>query len=131
MYNVFAYFEKVFVRIYHQYVVWKDETNPDVTAILLLSLFQTFNVLALIFLIGSIFNGINWTFSRIEMLGVGVLVLVADYIRIYRIVGLKTILAKYDTSEKRKLRLHPLLYFLISLCLLAILKMAGLCPNIT
>lgn len=125
-----SYFDKIFVRIYNQYVKWKDQGSADLTAILLISLFQCFNVMAFIFFIGGILHGRNWTFSKIEMVIVGLIVLAFDYIRIYRIIGFKAMLERYSTQESRKVSLHPIVYFILSILILVILRVIGLYPDI-
>lgn len=125
-----SYFDKFFVRIYYQYIKWKDQGSADLTAILVLSLFQTFNVLAVVFAVGDLWYRRNWGFSKIEMGIVGVIVLTFDYIRIYRIVGFKILLDRYSTSESRKASLHPLVYFFLSILILVILRIIGLYPEI-
>lgn len=125
-----SYFDKIFVRIYNQYVKWKDQGSADLTAILLISLFQCFNAMAFIFFIGGILYGRNWTFSKIEISIVAVLILAFDYIRIYRIVGFKTLLNRYSTPESRKVSLHPVMYFILSILILVILRLIGFYPDV-
>src|SRR5216684_4120736 len=108
---MFSYFDKLFVRIYLWYIAKKENDIPALYSILIISLFQTFNALAIIFLVGGIFYKRNWVFSKIEIILVAVLALAFDYIRIYRIIGFKAILARYSTQASRKVRLHPVMYF--------------------
>ena len=124
------YYDKLFVRIYYQYVAWKDEGSPDLTAILLISLFQAFNIIAVIFLGGSILWGRNWVFPKLGLIGVGLAALAFDYIRIYHVIGFKKFVDRYHTPESRKLRLHPVPYVIISLLILLVSRLLGLYPDI-
>ena len=127
---MFAYFDKIFVRIYYWYISKNEEDIPALYSLLIVSLFQIFNLMALIFLIGGVVYGRNWTFSKLEIVVLCVIVLAVDYIRIYRIIGFKNVINRYSLKESRDVKLHPILYFCISILILVILRLIGLYPEI-
>jgi len=126
-----AYHDKLFAKIYFWYISKKENDIPALYSILLISLFQMFNVLAFIFLFGGIFYGRNWSFSKIEIIILSFAILLFDYVRIYQVIKFKTLIARYSTPESRKMSLHPVLYFALSILLLVILRLVGFYPDIT
>lgn len=124
------YFDKLFAKIYYWYIAKNEKNIPALYSILIISLFQAFNVLSLIFLIGGVMYKRNWTFTTVEIIFVMALTLAVDYIRFYRVIGFKLLVQKYYSQESRKVGFHPALYFLLSILVLVILRLAGLYPDI-
>lgn len=128
--KVMEYFDLVFIKIYYQYIRWNDKSTPETSAILILSLFQGFNVLFFIFLIKGFLQKTDYDFSKINLLFVAFLVLLFNYIRIFRVIGFEKFISKYEAKRDIKLPIHPIFYFLISLILLVILRIFGFFPHI-
>lgn len=127
---MFIFFDKLFVRIYSWYASFQGENTPALTGILVISLFQAFNLMALIFFVGGVIYGRNWTITKLEIVTLLVVLAILDYIRIFRIVGFKTMLARYNSRESRAVKLHPAIYFCASILLLVILGTVGLFPHL-
>lgn len=130
MYSMLKYFDKLFVRIYNWYASFQGENTPALTSILVISLFQAFNLLALIFLVGGVLYRRNWVVTKLDIIILLVVMAAFDYIRIYRIIGFKAILERYNSSESRVVKLHPAIYFCASILLLGMLRLIGFYPQI-
>jgi len=124
------YFDKLFVRIYRWYAGIKGEGTPALSSILIISLFQAFNAMALIFFAGGVLHGRNWVVTRLEIVVLCIVLLAFDYVRIYRVIGFENILKRYDTKESRDVKVHPAVYFIASILLLVLLRLVGFYPDI-
>jgi len=96
---------------------------------LVISLFQAFNVMAIIFLVGGVLYGRNWVITKLDIIVLLVVMLIFDYIRIYRIIGFQTMLERYHSKESRTVKLHPAIYFCASCLLLGLLRLIGFFPQ--
>lgn len=123
------YFDKLFVRVYRQYIKWGEDDVPGVYALMVVSLFQAFNILAIIFLTIGISKGRAWNFDKLAVTGMTLVFLAFNYIRIYKLIGIKTFLEKYQ--DNLRLTFHPILYFVVSLGMLIVLRILGMFPHIT
>ncbi|MFL9485562.1 hypothetical protein ACI6Q2_22465 [Chitinophagaceae bacterium LWZ2-11] len=124
-----TYFDKLFAGIYYWYISKKETDIPALYGLLVVSLFQAFNVFAIIFLIGGILYGRNWEFDNIKIIAIMVAVLAFDYVRIYKVIGFKNVISKYDTTESRQVKLSPILYYILSILILVILRLIGFFPT--
>jgi hypothetical protein len=127
---MFGYFDKLFVRIYKWYESKQGENTPAVSTILLVSLFQVFNLMALIFLVGGVLYGRNWVITKLDIIILCIVMLAFDYIRIYKVIGFTAMLERHNSKESRAVKLHPALYFCASILLLVILRLIGFYPHI-
>ena len=98
--NMLEFYDRLFISIYKLYTKEGKANRPAWISILLLSFFQSINILSVVFiffLFGLIFN----------------------CARIYKIIGLQNLIERYpDYNCKQKI--HPALYFVFSLIVLAI-----------
>ena len=124
------YFDIVFMRIYNQYIQWNERDIPKLYSILVLSFFQSMNVFAVYFLIRSLFEKNAWTFPKLYVPIIMILVVTLDYIRIFRIIGFDNLAQRYEEPSKRKLILHPVAYFIVSIAVLVFLRLLNLFPHI-
>jgi len=123
------YFDILLIRIYNQYISWGEKDIPKLTSMLVLSLFQSMNVLAIMFLIRSLIENKPWYFPKFYIVITMVLVLLMDYIRVFRIIGFDKLLQRYNEPFQRKVFLHPVLYFVLSISLLILLRFFNLFPH--
>ena len=128
---IFKYFDILFIRIYNQYIQWNEDDIPKLTSILILSFFQSMNVLAAYFFVRSLIEKDAWVFPKIYILPTMVLVLAIDYLRIFKIIGFNKLLLRYSEPSNRKLIFHPILYFVVSIAMLVILKVVDLFPHVS
>ena len=126
---MFKYFDILFIRIYYQYIKWNDPGSPKLTSLLILSFFQSLNVFAIYFFIRGLTSVKSWIFTTLDILLVQISVLLIDYIRVFRIIGFAKLLSLYDRPEKRKVFLHPILYFILSILSLIVLRIFNLFPS--
>jgi len=126
---MFRYFDKLFARISRWYASFQGEETPALTSMLVISLFQAFNVMAIIFLVGGVLYGRNWVITKLDIIVLLVVMLIFDYIRIYRIIGFQTMLERYHSKESRTVKLHPAIYFCASCLLLGLLRLIGFFPQ--
>lgn len=124
------YFDILYVRIYWQYIKWKEADIPKLTSILVLSFFQSMNVLAVYFFIRSLFEREPWFFSKLQIIIIMVVVVLMDYVRIFKVIGFERLLKRYEDPSKRKVVLHPIIYFVVSIAMLFFLKLLNLFPQI-
>ena len=118
------------MRIYNQYIQWNERDIPKLYSILVLSFFQSMNVFAVYFLIRSLFEKNAWTFPKLYVPIIMILVVTLDYIRIFRIIGFDNLAQRYEEPSKRKLILHPVAYFIVSIAVLVFLRLLNLFPHI-
>lgn len=123
-----TYFDILFVRTYRQYVKWKETVMPGLYALMVVSLFQTLNILFLIILVIGMSKGRNWSIGKAEITLLALAIIAINSIRIYKVVGIKNILAKYE--KKVRLPIHPIFYFILSIGALIILRVVGIFPHI-
>lgn len=128
---MFKYFDVLFVRIYNQYIRWNERDIPKLYSILILSLFQSMNVLAIYFLVRSLFEKDVWVFPKLYVPIIMILIVIIDYIRIFKIIGFNKLVQRYEEPSKRKLVLHPVFYFIISIAILVFLRFLNLFPHIS
>jgi hypothetical protein len=124
------YFDIMFVRVFYQYKKWNDKASPALYSLLVLSFFQNMNILTGYFFLRSLLEKDRWSIHKLYIASLMALIFVIDYIRIYHIIGFDRLLKRYDTPLKRKLSIHPLIYFSISIGMLFLLSWLGLYPHI-
>jgi hypothetical protein len=122
------YFDILFVRTYRQYVKWKETDMPGLYAMMVVSLFQTLNILFLIILVIGVSKGRNWSIGKAEITLLALGVIAINSIRIYKVVGIKNILTKHE--NKLGLLIHPIIYFILSIGALVVLRIIGIFPHI-
>lgn len=123
-----SFFDILFVRTHRQYVKWKEKDMPGLYALMVVSLFQSLNILFFIILIVGSTKGENWSISKSMMTMLSLIILGINAFRIYKVIGIKKILAKYN--DNLRLPLHPIIYFVISVGALVILRIVGIFPHI-
>jgi hypothetical protein len=85
----------------------------------LVSLFQTLNILFLVILIIGLNKGRSWSIGKSEIIILSIIILAVNYIRIYKVLGIKNILEKYE--KNLGVFVHPIIYFILSIGALLIL----------
>jgi succinate dehydrogenase hydrophobic anchor subunit len=80
-------------------------------------------------LIRSLIENKGWVLAIKEIIVIMFVVLLLDYIRIFKIIGFEKLLKQYEEPSKRKLFIHPIIYFIISFGLLWLLKLLNLFPK--
>lgn len=123
-----TYFDILFVRTYRQYVKWKETDMPGLYALMVVSLFQTLNILFLIILVIGVSKGRSWSIGKAEITLLALAIIGINSIRIYKVVGVKKILAKHE--KEVGLLIHPIVYFVLSIGGLVILRIIGIFPHI-
>jgi len=121
------FFDTLFVKIHNQYIVWKEKDIPHVYSILILSLFQSLNIISILILAKGLFEKGEWILMKWQIIVIMIAVLAVDYIRIFKIIGLKNIVNKF-TSNNSISHFHIFLYFLISIAFLIALKLVNFFP---
>src|SRR5690606_2413307 len=91
-----TYFDILFVRTYRQYVKWKETDIPGLYALMVVSVFQTLNILFLIILVIGVSKGRSWSIGKAEITLLALVVIAINSIRIYKVVGIKNILSKHE-----------------------------------
>ena len=123
------YFDLLFIKFYYWAISLNDKNTPQVSALILLSFLQYLNILFIFFLIKGGLDKNSWGVSILKILVICFSVLLLNYFRIFRIVGLKKFINKYEDLRYTKLLIHPVIYFLLSIALLVVLKLIGFFPS--
>ena len=124
---ILNFYDRLFVRIYKFYFKNCENDTPIWLSMFLMTLFQCFNVLSVMFLLLGIFSGKYFKFPIQAMLIVLLLDLFFNCIRTFKIIGFGNLIDKYY-NETNKGRLHPFGYFLLSLLILLTLRFFGFFP---
>ena len=103
---------------------------PKYTSILVISLFQSFNILSLYILINGLTNGSNWEISSLQIIGLQCTMLFLDYVRFYRVLSFEKLLQKFEEDENVTKHLHPAIYFIGTLILMVVLRLFNFFPEV-
>jgi len=126
---MFQYFDKLLIRTYFQYLKWNEKDIPKYKSILIISLFQSFNLVFIFFLIMGLIVGNRWKFPTYWMAVVMISVLCVNLLRL-KVLGFEKLVKRYNSPSIRKVKVHPVIYFGLSLGCLFLLKFIGLFPQI-
>jgi hypothetical protein len=124
------YYDILFVRVFYQYKKWNEKASPGLYSLLVLSFFQNMNLLSAYFFVRSLFEKDQWSIPKLYIASMMGLICVFDYVRIYHVIGFDHLLARYDGPDKRRLPVHPLVYFSASIVILFLLSWFGMYPHI-
>lgn len=124
------YFDIVYIRTYRQYLKWGEKDIPKLTAVLVLSLFQSLNVISLYIIIRNLLEGNQWTLFKWHIIAIMITVASLDYLWIFRLRNFDELNEKYDRLSRGKIVLHPIIYFIISIGILFVLKEVNMFPNV-
>lgn len=122
------FFDVLFIRTYKQYIKWKEKDVPGLYGLMVISLFQAFNILFFIVIIIGSSKGRNWSVSKAELTILSLIILAINAFRIYKIIGIKNLFTRYENNLH--LIIHPIVYFVISLGALAVLRIINIFPHI-
>jgi hypothetical protein len=113
------FYDKLFISIYKLYSKHGETNKPAWISILLLSLFQSINILSVIFILFGFLYGKSLTYLLPCVFIFFLFGLVFNCARIYKIIGLQNLIDRYP-DYNRKQKIHPALYFVFCLIVLAI-----------
>ena len=94
------FFDFIFYRTYTFYKTAGDNM-PGIYALCIITLFPLLNLSSLIFILIDLFKIKGWNYSKLLLLSFFFCVLLINYYRIYRHIGVKKILEKWDEADKK------------------------------
>ncbi len=121
-----TFYDIMFIRIYQLYIKYGEKDIPVYMSLLLLSLFETFNIFSILFIFIGILNN-GFTFSKFWIISICCSVMIFNSLRIYKVIGVGNLLRKYSAPRIRS-SIHPFYYFAASLTILLILRLLGIFP---
>ena len=117
--NMLEFYDRLFISIYKLYTKEGEANRPAWISILLLSFFQSINILSVVFILFGILYGKSLSYLLPCVFIFFLFGLIFNCARIYKIIGLQNLIDRYpDYNCKQKI--HPALYFVFSLIVLAI-----------
>jgi hypothetical protein len=117
------FFDFIFYRIYKKYTDWGESDIPGVYALCVISLFPCLNISSLIFFGIDFFKIQSWNYDKVLLFFCFLTVVIFNYYRIYKRIGLANLLNKWDNMDKKKkskLGGWMILYFILSIVILFI-----------
>ena len=94
------FFDFIFYRTYTFYKTAGDNM-PGIYALCIITLFPLLNLSSLIFVLIDLFKIKNWNYSKLLLLVLFFCILLIIYYRIYRRIGIKQIMEKWDEADKK------------------------------
>ena len=116
--QILRFFDFIFYKTYRYYVNSGESDIPGTYALCVITLFPLLNISTLIFFSFDIFKVQNWNYDKVVLLLLFIFVLFLNYYRIYKNVGIRELLKKWDNADiklKKKLNSFKLVYFIISI----------------
>ena len=113
----------IFYRVYTKYIEWGESDIPGVYALCIITLFPCLNISSLIFFGVDILNIKPGSYDKISIIIGFLIVMVFNYFRIYKKIGLTNFLGKWDKTnkeKKNKLGNWMAVYFVLSVAILFI-----------
>ena len=113
----------IFYRVYTKYIEWGESDIPGVYALCIITLFPCLNISSLIFFGVDILNIKPGSYDKIWIIIGFLIVMVFNYFRIYKKIGLTNFLGKWDKTnkeKKNKLGNWMAVYFVLSVVILFI-----------
>ncbi len=117
------FFDYIFYRVYKSYISWGESDIPGVYALCVITLFPCLNISSLIFFGIDTFKVKTGSYDKLLLLFGFLAVLVFNYYRIYKKIGLLNLLNKWEDigkKQKRKLEGWMYIYFILSIVVLFI-----------
>lgn len=117
------FFDFIFYRVYKCYTNWGESDIPGVYALCVITLFPCLNISSAIFLGIDIFRMKSWGYDKMLLFFCFLAVLIFNYCRIYKKIGLSNLLNKWEVIgkvRKRKLTGWMFVYFILSVVVLFI-----------
>ncbi|PWU01083.1 MAG: hypothetical protein C5B52_07835 [Bacteroidetes bacterium] len=120
------FFDLQLTKIYRFYIKYGEKDVPAYLSVLLLSLFQSFNLLSIIFIGISLTKG-KFSYTNFQIILTMLPVLIFNLVRLSRIGGVEKLNQKFKDSELQS-SLNPIVYFVLSLAILILLRIVGWFP---
>lgn len=117
------FFDFIFYKVYKRYIKWGESDIPGVYALCVISLLPCLNISSLIFFGIDILKVKSWNYDRTLLLFCFLAVLAFNYYRIYKKIGLPSLLRKWEDvgkEQKGKLTKWMYFYFILSIVVLFI-----------
>ncbi len=117
-----SFFDFIFYKTYKFYFNWGDDL-PGVYALSVITLFQSLNITTIIFFYLNFLETKLYNYSKLILFISFLSLFLLNYLRIYKAVGLKILISKYDEiahSKKKALSRQMILYMIVSLIALFI-----------
>lgn len=117
------FFDYIFYRVYKKYIKWGESEIPGVYALCVITLFPCLNISSLIFFGIDIFKVKSWNYDKMILLFCFFAVLMFNYYRIYKRIGLSKLLKRWENigeEQKKMLTRWMFIYFILSIVVLFI-----------
>ena len=101
---MFNFLDFIFYRTYKQYINWGESDIPGVYALCVITLFPCLNINSLIFFGIDLLRIKSWNYNAWAILLFFILIILLNYYRVYKTIGLKSLIKRWDNVEDRKKR---------------------------
>lgn len=120
---VLNFFDYIFYKVYKGYINWGESDIPGVYALCVITLFPCLNISSLFFFGIDIFKITLWNYDKAFLFFSFLAVMILNYVRIYKKIGLANLIYKWDNidkARKNKLGWWMMFYLVISVIILFI-----------
>ena len=121
MRGILYFFDFIFYRTYTFYTDKGETDIPGVYALCVITLFPLLNISSLSFLLIDLSNVKAWNYSKPLLLLCFLAVLVINYIRIFRQIGISNFLTQWkviDARKKKRMTIAMIIYLLVTITVL-------------
>ena len=117
MREILNFFDFIFYRTYTFYTGEGETDIPGVYALCVVTLLPLINISSFCFVLIDLFKVKDWTYSKSLLLLCFVAIMLINYIRIFKLIGISNFLAQWkiiDDNKKKRMKRAVIIYLIVT-----------------